>query len=206
MDESLHESVVRDLQQITAALAELVGSASRWNGQVTIEAGALYSGAKRYDCSICIREEIARHPVYRWRTLIHEALHGFSPQYSRYQYEAWKGWEEGVIEKLQRLFRGRVLLKTGIYLAESDLEQIEAQHPFNGYIAVLDDLRQQLGLSAETFFVLLLRTELPRRVELVHKLGEDLLDPQAKARFRTSLLLAQGKLSKKAGYEPRSSN
>lgn len=46
----------------------------------------------------------------RWLTLIHEALHTVSTGYVRKDFSALPGWEEDIVEHLQRLFRPAILL------------------------------------------------------------------------------------------------
>jgi len=195
-DREIEVTITNELHQVVAVLEKILERKSRWNGQLNIVQGVNYSGAKRYDCSIHVREDIALHADYRWRTLIHEALHSFSPAYNRFQYTLWKGWEEGVVEKLQRMLRHRVLDEIGITVLDDTLEKLEAQHPFNGYISVLDSLQVQVGLSSEHFYLLLLETELPKRAELVRGLGENLADAPSKAKFTTSFLVAHSRLTR----------
>ena len=69
--------------------------------------GADFKGKKRFSCDIQIQEALAKTEA-RWTTLIHESLHTFSSGYLREDYQAYRGWEEGVVEQLQRLLRFEV--------------------------------------------------------------------------------------------------
>lgn len=194
---SLQHQITEELTLLNNAMEELLGRQSRWNGSVSIEPFAMFSGTKRYDCSISILEAVARQPILRWRTLIHELLHAFSPQYTRAEYDRFIGWEEGVVEQCQRLLRADILYRIGISVDVDVMDVEERLHPYNRYIIVLEDLRVQLNLSAQEFYPSLLATELSMRTALLMNLGDRLKDAQARANFRTALLIAQGKLSRK---------
>ena len=96
--------VQQELIAIVDVLSELTGLTSRWSGEVELSQDARAFGRKPISCRIVLNERLADQPV-RWRTLIHEALHLFSAGYDSQDYQAWRGWEEGVVEQLQRLFR-----------------------------------------------------------------------------------------------------
>ena len=189
------------MRQITDVLELLIGRKSRWNGKVNIEELVYFSDTKRYDCSITILDKVVKQQTLRWCTMIHEALHALSPQYSRAEYDALIGWEEGVIEQLQRLLRAEILQNIGVIINQEELLDQEKTHPYSRYIAVLEDLRTQLGLPLRDFYLHLLAIKLPERQTLLMTLGENLADAQARTSFRTSLLLAHGKLIKKVSYE-----
>lgn len=120
-----------------------------------------------------------------------------SPQYTRAEYDRFIGWEEGVVEQCQRLLRADILYRIGISVDVDVMDVEERLHPYNRYIIVLEDLRVQLNLSAQEFYPSLLATELSMRTALLMNLGDRLKDAQARANFRTALLIAQGKLSRK---------
>jgi hypothetical protein len=65
-------------------------------------------------------------------------LHKFSPAFTRREYELFEGWDEGVVEQLQRLLRTGVLDKIGVAVRvlEVMLAEAEQSHRYNGYIAV----------------------------------------------------------------------
>lgn len=194
---SLQQQITEELTLRNDAVTNLLGRQSRWNGSVLIEEFALFSGTKRYGCSISILEAVARETVLRWRTLIHELLHAFSPQYSRAEYDQLIGWEEGVVEQCQRLLRTDILQRIGVSVDIEVMIVEKRLHPYNRYIAVLEDLRMQVDFTSEEFYTLLLATELSKRSALLMSWGDRLEDAQARTKFRTALLLAQGKLSRK---------
>ncbi len=197
-EQSLEETVRKELEQITGALENVIGRRSRWSGVVNIEEFVNFSGAKRYDCSISILDKVAEYPLLRRRTLVHEAIHAFSPRYTRTEYDTLIGWEEAVVEQLQRLLRLEVFTRTGIVVDEAELLIGDRQHVYNRYIAVMEDLRDRLGLPAREFYLQLLEVELSARSAFLRQLGGGLESGQAAEAFRVALLLAHAKLTKRS--------
>ncbi len=87
-----------NLRQIVQVLEDLLGRPSRWNGKAFLARSLSFAGAAHYDGSISVSELVYSEPDLRWRTMIHEALHTFSPPYTRLEYNAAQGWEEGAVE------------------------------------------------------------------------------------------------------------
>ena len=82
-------------------------------------------------------------------------------------YNSAQGYEEGVVEMLQRLLRPRILTAlTGEYRNELWAEG-DADHAFNSYIAVLEEIRELRQQEKEEFYLLLLRTPLKERHALL---------------------------------------
>jgi len=106
-----------EVEGIVAVVGALTGLPSRWSGRVEILLEARYKGRKPFNCDILIAEDVARREE-RWRTLIHEALHAHSVGYNGTDYRALRGWEEGVVEHLQRLLRPTVLSRLQVAIAE----------------------------------------------------------------------------------------
>lgn len=48
-------------------------------------------------------------------------------------YQAFLGWEEGVIEQVQRLLRPTVLKKLGLQIDEAVFVPVKAAYAFNKY-------------------------------------------------------------------------
>lgn len=67
--------------------------------------------------------------------MTHEVLHTFSPQYTRSEYNAAQGWEEGVVEQMQRLLRPQVLAALEVTVREEVLTNAEADHQYNRPLA-----------------------------------------------------------------------
>ena len=101
--EEAHEAMA----QVVAILEALLGRPSRWVGslELTDNPFSLTSGIAHLDGRVEIARSIWRQPQYRWRTVIHEALHFCSPSYSKSEYSGSRGWEEGVVEQMQRLLQ-----------------------------------------------------------------------------------------------------
>ena len=56
-----------------------------------------------------------------------------------------RGWEEGVVEQMQRLLRPQVVVALSLDLDEAVPAEAEANHPYNVFIILLEDLRQRLN-------------------------------------------------------------
>lgn len=61
-------------------------------------------GEKRWGCDILFHADLTNNPL-RWRTLLHEVLHSVSAGMTEQDYRRFRGWEEGVVEWLQRRWR-----------------------------------------------------------------------------------------------------
>ena len=180
------ESVPRlNLRQIVQALEDILGRPSRWNEKAYIARSLSFGGAAHYDGSISISEYAVADPDLRWRTMVHEALHTFSPQYSHPQYIAARGWEEGVVEQMQRLLRPDVSAALQVSINEVVVAEAEVNHPYNVYITALEDLRERLGDSQMSFYRLLLAAPLPERALLL-KRSSILLADQERQSFLTA--------------------
>ena len=172
MDE-LEARTQRELSDIIAALTELTGLPSRWSGYVELVPNAEFKGKKRFVCDIQIRAELAGQEE-RWTTLIHEALHSLSTGYLRDDYQDFQGWEEGVVEQLQRIYRPRVLNALGVTVGPEVLQRLDAEHAYNKFISALEklrELRQVPPEQAETFYVDLLATPLKDRQSHISRYG-----------------------------------
>ncbi len=93
-----------ELEQIMPVVSQLTGLPARWSGRVELVTEADFKGKKRFGCDIQIATELAEQDA-RWATLIHESLHCHSAGYNGVDFRTYRGWEEGVVEQLQRLLR-----------------------------------------------------------------------------------------------------
>jgi len=177
------------LRQTVDVLEGILGWPSRWNGQVSLVRSLTVAGAAHYGGSISINELIYVDADLRWRTLIHEALHTFSPLYTRYEYTTARGWEEGVVEQMQRLVRPQVLTALGVAVNEETLLEAEASHPYNIYIAFLEDLRLRLNDAPFSFYKMLLACPIKERSKILGQSGI-LLDDRLRDDYRIALLKA----------------
>ncbi len=157
----------QELVAIVDILSNLTGLSSRWNGEVELSQDPSALGRKPFTCRIVINRSLVNLPV-RWRTLIHEALHSFSAGYNRDDYQSLRGWEEGVVEQLQRLLRPSVLTQLSIVADATIFQDAEEDYPFNEYIQVLEQLRIALGPQPiQDFYLTLLATEIKNRPGLI---------------------------------------
>jgi hypothetical protein len=173
MDE-LEAQIREELRRILEIVCELTGLPSNWNGRLELVLNAEFRGRKPFTCDIQIDAELTRQPG-RWATLIHEALHAVSAGYDRSDYQAFRGWEEGVVEQLQRLFRPTVLARLGVSIDETIWQEHEANHRFNEYISALEEIRRALNdpiaENPVRFYAGLLATPLRERPGYVLGMG-----------------------------------
>ena len=101
-------------------------------------------------------------------------MHTVSAGYSRDDYQDFQGWEEGVVELLQRLFRARILSRLQIEVDEELFQSVDEGHAYNNFIAALEQLRVRVGKTQEEFYLLLLHTPLCDRSALLLTLGSHL--------------------------------
>ena len=170
--------VQQELIAIVDVLSGLTGLTSRWSGEVELSQDARAFGRKPFSCRIVLSESLADQPV-RWRTLIHEALHSFSAGYNMTDYQAFLGWEEGVVEQCQRLLRPTVLKRLGLQINDSVFVAVEASYSFNKYIGAIERLRGALHREDELEFYLdLLATQIKQRHNLLFGAGNRLPSKQ----------------------------
>lgn len=185
--EHLDEEEIRaELTRITRVLEEITGLTSRWNGTVEFtfdppEGYRRAHGRKPFSCGIKIDHDLAQTPA-RWRTLIHEALHALSEGYTRDDYLRFRGWEEGVVEKTQRLVRRQVLERLGVDVSEEIFAPFESPHIFDPQIEALEAIRAALGRDALAFYLALLSTPIRFRPGALY--GESYrLEPDARKAY-----------------------
>ncbi len=161
---------------------ELTGLPSRWSGRVELVTDAEFKGRKRPICDIQIDAALATQDT-RWATLIHEALHSISVGYNSNDFRQFRGWEEGVVEQLQRMFRSVILGRLGVSLADDVFHPEEETHAFNGYIAALESLRLMLRENAspnakQDFYLNLLALPIAGRPDNILRVSFALEQPQ----------------------------
>ena len=120
----------------------------------------------------------------RWATLIHEALHAVSTGYVGTDYRDAPGWEEGVVEWLQRYFRPTILAKLKVTVPDEVFQETQVKHNYNKYIDALERLRLNLELPAEEFYMSLLKTPIKERSSFVFGLGNQLSSHERITFFR----------------------
>ncbi len=173
--ENLEAQITDEVEQILAIVTRMTGLPSHWNGTLELVPEADFFGKKRFGCDIQIQATLATQPV-RWATLIHEALHAVSVGYLREDYQQFRGWEEGVVEQLQRILRPHVLSTLGIPIPEEVFQAKEASHRYNVYIQALEEIRSALEaeyivIEPQQFYINLLATPLRERPNGVLALG-----------------------------------
>ena len=154
--------VQTDIEAIVAVIARLMDLPSNWNGEVDIVHNADFKGKKRFSCGIEIHADLINRQS-RWSTLIHEAVHCFSAGYTASSYWDFPGWEEGVVEQLQRLCRSAVLETLEITVDKRIFLILDAEHRYNRYITALETLRVFLNAEPLEFYYSLLHIPIRER-------------------------------------------
>ena len=173
MDE-LKTQIQAELSAITDFLEERLGRRSRWNGEVELSSDAAAFGKARWSGAIILNRLVAESDL-RWRTEIHELLHTFSTGLGLSDYLNLPGWEEGVVEQLQRSLRPEVLSRLSARVPEVIFVSVESGHEYNRYIAALDKLRNVLNApTQEAFYQELLATPLKDRPKVIIQAGRRL--------------------------------
>jgi hypothetical protein len=190
--------VQEELRRVEEAVSELTGLPSNWNGNVELRLEPGWRGMKPFHCDI--RLDSARQTLdVRWRTHLHEMLHAHSAGYTRPAFEDYPGWEEGVVEKLQRLLRPRVLERLGLGLPETVFVQEDAEHEYNPYVEAIDSLSRFLKQPQESeadFYVALLSTPISQRIAWTHAQGKQ-VPPQEFGTFLRAFAAANATLRRK---------
>jgi PAS domain-containing protein len=143
----------------------LPGIASRWSGDYEVRDYALAPGVKEPNCNIILDRSILWSD-FRWVVYSHEMLHSFSAGFeAAVYYERLRGWEEGVVESLERLLRPKLLDELQIsfdHSVQAEAIAYEDCNDYNRYVDLLEALRRTLGYSDDADEVALFYTELLR--------------------------------------------
>ncbi len=137
-------------QKVTDALNTLLPSGaprlvSRWNGRIEELVGQDDAAVIRRDGTIEVAARRLNDPD-RWRTYLHELVHAHSPLSGQTDMEENLGWEEGVVEHLQRIIRPTVL-QGRMDVDEAAIRATEPVWPYRPYIAAFDKLQRDLGVT-----------------------------------------------------------
>jgi len=171
--DDLQARTQQELTDILSILTELTGLPSRWSGRVDLVPDADFKGKKRFICDIQV-DAASAGSNQRWTTLIHEALHAISAGYARNDYQNFQGWEEGVVEQLQRLFRPRILSRLGVAIDPQIFEMLDNEHGYNKFITALETIRQAFSITSEPsedFYLDLLYTPIKDRLHHINAYG-----------------------------------
>ena len=161
MDE-LEAKITEEIAAITDWLQASLGRPSRWNGEVELSDDADNYGKALWSGHISLGRQIAQNDL-RWRTMIHEALHLFSAGLTPMTYLELRGWEEGVVEQLQRLLRRDILYSLQVSVPVDMFLSAEKHHRYNGFVSAFEDMREFLGEPSAEFYLNLLATPLKER-------------------------------------------
>lgn len=167
-------------EQLCPFVESMTGLSSRWNGQIvfseeTTPAGFMvYSGRKEWNCAITLHRD--RLTTIGWYgTLLHEMIHSVSvgsDKANRQDLIGNRGWEEGVVEKLTRLFFVEVMNHLGV--GDRFGERIQ----YAEFVNALEEFRKRSGKQERLFYLELLQTFLRDRrmtvLEWIREVNPDL--------------------------------
>ena len=176
----MDEDRVRDeLNAVKEAVEQLTGLRSRWSSNVilldTAQMVALKGmevlAEKRWACDIVVNSGLILLPL-RWRTFIHEMIHSVSVGSNETDYKRLRGWEEGVVEQMQRQLRPQILGLLQAQAAEAACDGADRRWIFNPYVEALEALRVPLETAPGSFYLNLLKTPLGDRLAYVRALSD----------------------------------
>ena len=180
--EELETQIRDELIAIRDVLQELLGRPSRWTEEVEITDDFLAYGHARWGGRISLSRDIIQSDA-RWRTQIHELLHTFSVGLMPDAYSQFRGWEEGVVEQLQRHFRPLVLARLSLPIPDHFFAALEREHSANRYIETLNVMGVLLRQPSPGFFISLLGIPLVDRPAYVLE-ARHTLPVERQAEFR----------------------
>jgi hypothetical protein len=144
----------------------------RWEGKVRVEMLADTYGAKASTCEIVLDRGVMLAEI-RWPVYLHEMLHAFSEGGDDAAYAEFRRWEEGAVEKLERLWRSSMFIDLGLSLSQATQDEIaynDEINPYNAYIASLERIRRLLQYESEQdFYCWLLSVPMSGRAGAVMK-------------------------------------
>lgn len=155
-----------DLKTVQQQIEQLTGLRSRWNGtlhiteEVDVENVPTCRAKKEWECSITLHAAYLNTPGLL-QTIVHEMLHSVSVGLTPLSFRRFRGYEEGIVERLTRLLHPQV---AG---AMSAAVGSEARDAFDNYILSLEQLRGIAQMETEAFYLGLLQTPLEARETLV---------------------------------------
>ena len=85
----------------------------------------------------------------------------------RNDFEQAPGWEEGVVEQMQRLFRPQILARLSVSVPPQVIADADASHSYNRYIVALEEIREVLQAEKMQFYLHLLQTPIKGRISAV---------------------------------------
>lgn len=194
------QRITKEVQQVVAEIEAFTGLKSRWNGEVHVvdptESDLLvrqsFLAKKEWRCSILVTDRIANSDL-RWRSLIHEALHSVSAGMTEQDYTAFRGWEEGVVEALQREYRPGILRRLNLSIGEEIFTRWEAAWVYQDYIIALERIAAEFpNVTRISFLEALLKTPLKDR--MAYTLAWGLRELPDRERFRHIFAEASGVL------------
>ena len=181
---------VSEVSAIEPIISRITRLPSRWKGEIEIHDGG-DKGTKPFRCNMQLSTSIVGSDA-RWRTLIHEDLHAHSAGLSNESFVSNRGFEEGVVEQLQRLLRDQIIAELPEYLRagydKEEYDLLDRGHTYNIYIAAYERVRKAMGDEPEDFYLDLLRQPVEKRnLHMILRASGKQGNPIPKARLAKSL-------------------
>ena len=195
----MQSQVEDETRRLVVLVEEITGLRSRWNGTVRIidtATAALTSqtpflAKKEWSCGMTV-VDTTLNSEGRWRSLLHEALHSVSVGLTEPDYRRFRGWEEAVVETLQRMYRPEVFRRLGLNILETRFLTIEENWRYNRAVDALAAIAaERPEVPLRGFLEELLRMPLPDRPGYVFEWGRQAGDF---AQFRRVYAAASGLL------------
>lgn len=164
-NEQAIQKATEDLTAVRDALvAWIPDHRCLWNGRVELLDQNRFEGQALFTGEIILHPDVIQSSL-RWLTYLHEMLHMYSEGYSADDYAAYPGWEEGVVEKLQRLLRPSVLQSLGVSLKEAEADKEDTEHTYNPYLYALEAVRHLINAQQDEldFYLNLHSRPIPER-------------------------------------------
>lgn len=180
-DHPLRPAAEADLALLMPHVERLTGQRSRWAGIVWVRDLSFgFSGQKHGWCGISLREDVLRDEPFRWRTMIHEALHSVSGSFAAGRLDPTSGrWEEAIVEQTQRLLRQSLLRAIRVSISEDAFRPRDVAHRYNAHIRAMEIHRATVRVAPEPFYLGLLRANAPGRAAAVLAVTRALRDVQS---------------------------
>ncbi len=157
---------LNDLKTVQQHIEQLTGLPSRWNGtlhiteEVDVENVPACRAKKEWGCSITLHAAYLDTPGL-FQTIVHEMMHSVSVGLTPLGFRRFRGYEEGVVERLTRLLHPQIAGAMNIAVAS------ETRDAFDNYILSLEQLRGLAQMDTHAFYLGLLQTPLEGREALV---------------------------------------
>lgn len=172
-DPALAEAWDRTVDMNRVLRDEFIDRDTAWTGVINRTPDGDWGNTAEWDGSISFDLSIQRNPSERFHLMLHESLHHFSADaLDQSAFLGYRGWEEGLVEKLTRLYRDDVATSLGMNLDTAALKTWESATNYNRYITQLEKIRRSLGTAPLDFYQTLHAVPTNQRLGLVKDIAQ----------------------------------